>query len=233
MKKSTQALTSQPQLDVYRLLFDSILEQRLVPNTKLNEQDIAEIFGVSRTLIRQALQRLAVEQVVVIKRNKGAYVAAPDPDLAKQILAARSLIELEVTKLVCGQLSHQQVTQLEAMIALEQSAIASGDKGKALRCSGEFHLTLAQAAGNQPYQFMLNGLISQTSLIIAIYGKHGIQCASDEHQQLLNSLQVGEVSASQALMKEHLHHIVKQCDFQSPANLGDLKEVLATMAAAS
>ncbi len=219
----------QPQLDVYRWLFDSILEQRLAPNTKLNEQEMAEIFGVSRTLIRQALQRLAAEQVVVIQRNIGAFVAAPEPALAKQILAARQLIELEVIALTSDQLDKSSITDLQNMIALEQVAIDSGDNGKALRCSGEFHLALAQASGNQPYVHMLKGLISQTSLIIAIYGQQGMRCACDEHQQLLSSLQQGNVSQSVSLMKQHLQHIVKQCDFQQSANRSNLKAIFANV----
>ena len=132
-----------PNLDIYRQLFDSILEQRLAPNTKLNEQELAEIFGVSRTMIRQALQRLSAEQVVVIEKNRGAFVAAPDPQLAQQILQARELIELAVVELACGHISDEHYANLQDMIELEQEALDGGDTGAALRRSGEFHVRLA------------------------------------------------------------------------------------------
>ncbi|MDP6968723.1 MAG: GntR family transcriptional regulator [Gammaproteobacteria bacterium] len=215
-----------PNLDIYRQLFDCILEQRLAPNTKLNEQDLAQVFGVSRTLIRQSLQRLAAEQVVVMHKNRGAYVAAPDFIVAQQILDARELIELAVVDLACGSLGAQEIEALKLMITLEQEALDQGDTGTALRRSGEFHLRLAQAAGNQPYVHMLRGLISQTSLIIAMYGQGGNTCARDEHNELIAALVVGDKSLSSSLMRHHLAHIRTGCDFNRRVNSGSLAMVL-------
>lgn len=216
-----------PNLDIYRRLFDSILEQRLAPNTKLNEQDLAQVFGVSRTLIRQSLQRLAAEQVVVMHKNRGAYVAAPDVVLAKQILDARELIELAVVDLACGALSETAVEALRMMVALEEQAFEQGDMGTALRRSGEFHVRLAQAAGNQPYAYMLRGLISQTSLIIAMYGQGSIQCARDEHNDLIKALIVGDKVVCAELMRHHLGHLRTSCDFNRRVNSGSLAMVLS------
>lgn len=150
-------------MDAYRQLFDGILSQRLSPGTKLNEVELAELFNVSRTLIRQALQRLQLEQVVEIHKNRGAYVASPTPDLAEQILLARNIIELAVVKLACKHCTQADALYLQQMINLEQSAIDQGDMATALRRSGEFHLQLAIVAGNQPFIHALRGLISQTS----------------------------------------------------------------------
>lgn len=220
--------TTSPNLDVYRQLFDSILEQRLAPNTKLNEQDLAQVFGVSRTLVRQALQRLAAEQVVVMYKNRGAFVAAPDALLAQQVLDARELIEMAVINLACGKLSIQSINNLQMMIELEQEAIDKGDTGTALRRSGEFHLRLAEAGGNQSYVHILRGLISQTSLIIAMYGQGGNNCARDEHFELLKALQNGQREKSQNLMQHHLGHVRKGCDFKRRVNSGSLANLLVS-----
>ncbi len=216
---------SNPNLDIYRQLFDSILEQRLAPNTKLNEQELAEIFGVSRTLIRQALQRLSAEQVVVIEKNRGAFVAAPDPLLARQILQARELIELAVVDLACEQLGDDHYARLQTMIELEQEALDEGDVGAALRRSGEFHVRFAEAAGNQPYVNILRGLISQTSLIIAMYGHGGNNCARDEHRRLLDAVLAGDKVVSANLMRHHLSHIAESCDFSRVKSGSKLKGV--------
>ncbi len=227
-KSDASIRASSPNLDVYRQLFDSILEQRLAPNTKLNEQDLAQVFGVSRTLVRQALQRLGAEQVVVMHKNRGAFVAAPDAVLAQQILDARELIEMAVINLACGKLSLQSVNNLQMMIELEQEALDQGDTGTALRRSGEFHLRLAEAAGNQSYVHILRGLISQTSLIIAMYGQGGgNNCARDEHFELLQALQNGQHEKSQNLMLHHLGHVRTGCDFKRRVNSGSLANLLA------
>lgn len=215
-------------MDAYRQLFDGILSQRLAPGTKLNEVELTQLFSVSRTLIRQALQRLQLEQVVEIHKNRGAFVAAPTPDLAQQILLARHTIELAVVKLACQRCSAADAQKLQFMIDLEQAAIDQGDMAAALRRSGEFHLQLALVAGNQPFVHALRGLISQTSLIITMY-KHGggNACARHEHSHLLKAVRQGDVEQGQQLMAHHLGHIVQSCDFTQSSQVANLKGTFA------
>ncbi|EPN68539.1 GntR family transcriptional regulator, partial [Pseudomonas syringae pv. actinidiae ICMP 19101] len=74
---------------VYEHIFDAILEQRLAPGTKLSEEALGEIFGVSRTIIRRALSRLGHEGVVLLRPNRGAVVASPSVEEARQVFFAR------------------------------------------------------------------------------------------------------------------------------------------------
>ena len=215
-------------MDAYRQLFDGILSQRLAPGTKLNEVELTLLFGVSRTLIRQALQRLQLEQVVEIHKNRGAFVAAPSPDLAEQILLARHTIELAVVNLACERCKAEDVQKLQQMIDLEQSAIDQGDMATALRRSGEFHLQLAIVAGNQPFVHALRGLISQTSLIITMYSHGGGNaCARDEHSLLLAAVSAGDQQLAQQQMAHHLGHIAAGCDFTQSPQVANLKGAFA------
>lgn len=91
--KSTNPKLTQDDI-VYGHIFDAILEQRLPPGTKLSEEALGEIFGVSRTIIRRALLRLSIEQVVSTRPNRGSIVASPSVDEALQILKAREVMEL-------------------------------------------------------------------------------------------------------------------------------------------
>mgnify|MGYP000025745123 FL=1 len=215
-------------MDAYRQLFDGILSQRLAPGTKLNEVELTLLFGVSRTLIRQALQRLQLEQVVEIHKNRGAFVAAPSPDLAQQILLARHTIELAVVNLACERCTAGDVEQLQHMIDLEQRAIDQGDMATALRRSGEFHLQLAIVAGNQPFVHALRGLISQTSLIITMYSHGGGNaCARDEHSLLLVAVSAGDQQRARQQMAHHLGHIAAGCDFNQSPQVANLKGAFA------
>ena len=74
-------------------LRDAIVDRRLAPGTKLNEAEVGTLFDVSRTVVRAALQALAFEGLVRTERNRGAFVANPTPDEARQVFAARRLIE--------------------------------------------------------------------------------------------------------------------------------------------
>ena len=78
---------------VYEGLYTDILERRLAPGTRLREEELAARFEVSRTVVRQALQRLAQEQVIALHHNRGAQVPAPTRDDARHVFDARRVVE--------------------------------------------------------------------------------------------------------------------------------------------
>ena len=78
---------------IYDQLFGAILEQRLRPETKLTENELCEVFGVSRTIIRKVLLRLSLDRVVELRPNRGAIIAAPEPNEVREIFDARRLLE--------------------------------------------------------------------------------------------------------------------------------------------
>lgn len=125
---------------VYAHIFDAILEQRLAPGTKLSEEALGEIFGVSRTIIRRALSRLAHEGVVLLRPNRGAVVASPSVEEARQIFFARRLVEKAITELAVQHASDAQLAELRQMVIDERDCFARGDRGAGIRLSGEFHL---------------------------------------------------------------------------------------------
>ena len=152
------------------------------PGTKLSEEALGEIFGVSRTIIRRALSRLAHEQVVLLRPNRGAVVASPSIDEARQILFARRTVERAITELATDNATAERLAELREMVVQEQSSFARGDRGAGIRLSGEFHLKLAEMARNAPLVSFQRSLVSQTSLIIAQYESGGrSHCSFDEH----------------------------------------------------
>ncbi len=79
-------------------LTKAIVEHRLHPGTKLAEQKLADHFGVSRTLVRQALLQLSQHQLVTLEPARGAFVAAPSVDEARQVFAVRRMLECEMAR---------------------------------------------------------------------------------------------------------------------------------------
>ena len=122
---------------IYERVFDAILEQRLAPGTRLSEDKLGQVFGVSRTIIRQVLQRLEHEGVVEIHRNRGASVANTTAEQARQAFAARQAIERAIVLSACDHLQPEAVQVLHAIIQAEQAALQANDRGRALRLSGE------------------------------------------------------------------------------------------------
>ncbi|RJX75549.1 GntR family transcriptional regulator [Vibrio sinensis] len=215
---------------VYCHIFDAILEQRLPPATKLNEEALAEIFGVSRTIIRRALLRLSLEQVVVIRPNRGAMVAAPTVEEAKQIFKAREVMEIAITELAVENATKAQIDECRKLVAKENAAFDLGDYGSGLRLSGEFHIKLAEMAGNTPLLAFQRSLVSQTSLLIAQYetGNHS-NCSLDEHSILIDAIEAGNQDRAIELMKDHLGHIRSKLNLDSSTASNDLHVVFSNL----
>ena len=187
--EAAQTPGSRSQL-VYRALRRAIIEQALKPGMKLPEDSVGEQMGVSRTLVREALGRLALEGLVELKPNRGASVACPTLDEARDVFHVRRGLERLVVEALAGRLSAPQVAELEEHVRQEE--LAEGRDGpEAIRLSGEFHIRLAAMTGNALLLRYVQEASSRCSLILAIYGRpHSSECAVSEHRQLIEALTV-------------------------------------------
>lgn len=194
--------------DIYPRLFDAILEQRIAPASRFTEEGLGETFGVSRSVIRRVLAKLSHQQVIILRPNQRAQVAAPDAQQTRQILEARRMTEITVVQLACAQATATQIRQLRELIARERDCIERDQRGPAIRLSGEFHLHLATMAGNAPLAQFLNSLVPLTSLIIAQYeAKACTYCAWQEHVAIVDAVEQRNSNAAVALMNQHLAHL--------------------------
>ena len=100
---------------IYRTLRHAIIEQALEPGAKLPEDTIGERFGASRTIVRSALGQLAAEGLVELRRNRGAAVAPPAWEEARDTFDVRLGIEHLVMSRLAGRLSKEQIKTLERM----------------------------------------------------------------------------------------------------------------------
>ena len=127
-------------------LADAIHQHRLRPGTKLSEDEVGEVYGVSRTLVRAALRRLAHDHLVTLHRNRGAFVAQPTAREAREVFEARALLEPRTAHSAAERATPADIARLEAHIAAEHAALDRGETGRALRLSGQFHIDIAEIA---------------------------------------------------------------------------------------
>jgi DNA-binding GntR family transcriptional regulator len=194
--------------EIYEKVYTAILEHRLHPGTKLVEERLADIFGVSRARVREVLARLAHEQVVEVIPQRGAYVARPTIEQAMDVFEARRLIEPALLRRLIETLTPERVARLRQHVALEQDARRREDKRAIVRLSGEFHTLLADQAGNSALARQMRELSSLTCLIIFLYdAPTATSCRDDEHAQIVEAIAHRDVARAQALMLEHLEHI--------------------------
>ncbi|HET7731474.1 MAG TPA: GntR family transcriptional regulator [Usitatibacter sp.] len=216
--------------EVYERLLGAIFEHRLPPGTKLGEDRLAAIFGVSRARIRRVLPRLAHEGVVTLEPNRGAFVAKPTVAEAREVFEARRIIEPGIVEKVARLADRRPVVaRLRQHVALEKRARASGDLRAVVRLSGEFHTLLADIAGNGVLAKSMRELATRTCLVIALYDKPAMpSCLGDEHAEIVDALAAGEAARGVKLMLEHLGHVERNLDLTTVEESAvDLETALA------
>ena len=213
---------------IYNHVFNAILEQRLPPGTRLTEDVLGDIFGVSRTTVRKALIRLEHEKIVEIRPNRGAVVASPSVEDAREIFTARKAVETAVVDLVMARIDEGAIEALRQHTAAENAAHRAGDRRRWIRLSGDFHLLLARIGGNRPLHDFLKELVSRTSLIIALYERPGkATCQSDEHKAFIDALAQGDGEQARTLMLRHLDAIEAELHLEGEEDAIDLHRVFA------
>ena len=201
VKRGTTAI----DMRIYKAVVTAVMSHRLPPGTHLGEADFCELYQVSRTTVRKALQRLAHDHIIELRPNRGAVIASPTPQEAREIFAARRALEREIVPLVIRHATPESLKQIRAALAAEDAARRSGDRAAWIRLGGEFHLLLAQLAGNHVLLRFMGELVSRCSLIIALYETPGsAMCENDEHQDLATLIEQGKVKEAIHLIEHHL-----------------------------
>ncbi len=206
----------------------AIHEHRLAPRTKLGEDEIAEIYNVSRTVVRAALQSLAHIQLVEIQRNKGAFVASPTLREAREVFEARALLEPRTARSAASRATPRDIEILKDHIAKEHEALDAGDNGRALNLSGRFHIEIAQIADQDTIGRFIETLIARSSLIIALYWRReSALCESHAHHALVQSIEDGDAQNAEELMRSHLVDLNSALDLRErPVQAQSLRDLL-------
>lgn len=206
--------------EMYERMVSAILDHRLLPGTKLGEDKLATAFGVSRTRIRPVLVRLASERVVTLTPNRGATVAQPTVQEAREVFEVRRMIEPTLVELFIAHATRQDMAALSQCIAQEEEARAAGDMHRSIRLSGDFHLHIAQASGHQTLGGILREMVSRTSLVLMTYSANHAQvredataCGCREHRALLDAIRLRDPREAARLMREHLERLEAQLRF--------------------
>lgn len=193
---------------VYEAVLDAVMRGQLRPGERLVEPALCQRFGVSRTVVRQALQRLAALRIVDIVPNKGATVARPSPRETRDIFAARRVVEAGIVRAVARRITHAELGRLKLRMRAEHEALHEQDHARWVSLAGGFHLALAELSGNAELQRILSELMTRCSLIVALYETPGeATCEHEEHDLLVEKLSLRDAPAAAEVMDRHLHSL--------------------------
>ena len=210
MRDSAQMQISTAE-DIVSHLTEAVHEHRVQPGMKLSEDEVGDIFGVSRTVVRQALRAMAHGGLVSIERNRGAFVAKPSLKESREVFEARALLEPQTARAAAERATPSDVARLEAHIENEHAALARDEAGLALKLSGEVHCEIARIADQDTIEGFIRQLVSRSSLVIALYWRRrNALCESHAHHALLDAFRQRDGDAAEELMKGHLLDLVSQ-----------------------
>lgn len=213
---------------VYEAIYAAVVDHRLPPGTRLREEELAQTFSVSRTLVRQALHRLAQDGTVTLRPNRGAQVPEPTREQGMQVFDARRVIECEVMRRLAGRLDREQTRTLRDIVEAEHRATVAGDHREAIRLSGAFHVALARMSGNPLFARMIEELLPTTSLLIALYGAPGEpMCVLHSHHALLAALGKDSAAVAATEMRRHLNEIERALGAPPQRAAPPLRDVFA------
>lgn len=206
-------------------ILTAISQKRLKPGTKLGEDRLAHALGTTRIHVRQALAHLASRKIVVQFPNRGAFVSRPTWQEAREMFAARRVIEAATVAAAIDRLDKQGKALLKAHMARE-AADDRSDRWASLSLTADFHILIARLAGNHVLLDMARELMLRTSLAIATFEQPGEpDCSPDSHPDIGDLVLARDKAAAVAAMTHHLEDIERR--IQPRDGEGDMDELTA------
>jgi DNA-binding GntR family transcriptional regulator len=213
---------------IVEALTRAIVEHRLQPGSKLAEQKLADHFGVSRTLVRQALFQLSQNRLITMEPARGAFVAAPSVEEARQVFAVRRMLEAEMTRAFVREITPDRLQALKDHLADEKRAVSREDVPGRTELLGDFHVRIAELMGNDVLAQLLGELISRCALITLMYQTHSAAAhSSDEHAAIIEAMAARNEALAVQLMNEHLIHVETSLTFDRKLPSHDIAMALS------
>jgi DNA-binding GntR family transcriptional regulator len=186
-------------------LRESISTGRWAPGTPLRQAELADEFGVSRIPVREALQTLQSEGLVLIEPNRGAYVAGLTAAQLNEIFELRALLESDVLRRAVPGHSERSLRQLEAIQReLDHETVAA----EWVRLDRAFHDALyAPSARERSLQLIAGLRASVERFYLSHLGPDARRGGwNDEHQQLMDAVRQRDAARAVELLVRHLRH---------------------------
>jgi len=191
----------------YQELKQLILNWTFMPGTFLSERQLAARFGMSKTPIRSALERLANEGFVTISPQQGVVVREFSLDEIVDLFDIRIALETFVAKKLVGRLDEMYIAKIEENLSGQLETTTNGDYQRATVLDADFHILLCEALGNR--EILRTMLHLRDKLYRVVYrvlrhNRQRIMSSYEEHRGIADALFSGDGEAAARLIQEHL-----------------------------
>lgn len=206
------------QKDAYELILDAIDVGIYRPGDRLVESELAERFGVSRTPIREALQRLETQSLLT-RDGRSLIVASLDHNQLAELYVVRAELEGLAARLAAQHATAEEIRVLKDMVSADRKLV--GDPGALSRANRRFHKQIHLASHNRFLVQQLDlvhrsmALLATTSLAVEGRGK----AALAEHGAIIDAIAARNGVAAEAALKAHISHAFETRLKATPADL--------------
>ena len=195
----------------YTTIRRGILDGAYPAASRITEQEIAELSGVSRTPVREALRRLQAEGLLVFVPNQGAVVASWSDQEIEEIFALRALLESYTAEQAALRATPEHVTQLKRLATQQYELSAEPRKDQnafteIAELNSRFHQTLQDAAGSARLAAMLASLVEVplVSQTFRSYSPEELLRSARQHTEIAMAIEAGDSDSAAATMRAHV-----------------------------
>lgn len=213
---------------VYEEIREAILDRRIFPGNQLIERVISEKLSVSRTPIRNAIKRLADEELVVMIPNRGAFVNQPSIEEIVQANEMRIGLEKIAASLALIHGDDESIDSLEKLIDREREAIISKDFDGYAEINKEFHIAVARMGNNVFLVDFIEKIMQKINIYLFLYDMFpGLNLedfrSPDEHRAIVHALRKRDKNGLEACITRHIELGLK--DFRENKDKIDKKVI--------
>ena len=191
---------------VYEGIKMLIISGQMPQGTRLQENDLAEMFKVSRTPVREALKSLKDDGLLEVGAGKGLMVRALTAESAKDIFAVRSLMELYAIRIAARELTPEQRRYMIEMRAKFEYFYTDYDAEEYIRIDTEFHSAIIRFSGNRflpELSDRVYSILQATRLLSLSVDEHNI-ASTQRHIEIIDCMLNGDVDGAERALRIHL-----------------------------
>jgi DNA-binding GntR family transcriptional regulator len=191
----------------YEAVRQMILSGEAEAGSRLGEAELAETLGLSRTPVREALQRLGSDGLVEVLPHRGARVVRWTPADLTEIFELRSLLEPYAAGRAArlGQDTGVLASLRDQCAAMERAA-ADGDLARVAQLNSRFHAAIIDASGNRRLPAMLTSVM-HAPLILGTFRRYDAPAMArsmNHHRELVAALAAGDPEWAESVMRSHV-----------------------------
>ena len=207
----------------YELIWEKITTLELGPGSPVNEQGLAEELEMGLVPVREALQLLAHENLVIITPRHGLYVADVNVTDLQQLSEMRLSLEALAARLAAQRATSDDLVVLDAL-RQEQATVSPEDSQRLFDLDHKFHQAVAQAAQNRYLAQTLDRLfgLSRRLWVLVLPHLGYLPTAVEKHLDLVEAIKGGDADGAEQIMRLHVEEFYAQ-----------VRETLATDGSAS